>query len=68
MSNETKNYPAFEVFVVAGEKTDSEWTKVGAAWPTKSGKGFTITLAPGVSVFGRLVLQPYEPKKGVTHG
>lgn len=63
MSTEPKNYPSHDVFVVVGEKDAADWTKVGAAWPTKNGTGLTITIQPGIAVSGRLVLTAYEPKK-----
>ncbi len=63
MSAEQKNYPSHDVFVVVGDKDDAEWTKVGAAWPTKNAGGFTINIQPGIAVSGRLVLKTYEPKK-----
>jgi len=62
MTSETKNYPSHDVSVVVGDKDDAEWTKVGAAWPTKNG-GLSITIRPGIAVTGRLVLTKYEPKK-----
>ena len=53
--------PALEAFVVKEGKDDNDpgfWTKVGAAWPTRDNKGFTLTIVDGISVSGRLVLLP----------
>ena len=37
----TNNKPAFEIFVVReGSNKKSYFTKIGAAWPTKSGSGY----------------------------
>ena len=33
------------------------WTRLGAAWPTKDGKGYTVSLE-ATPVNGRLVLYP----------
>ena len=43
-----------------GENQTSIWTRVGAAWPHESGKGFTIQL-DAMPFDGRIVLT--EPKK-----
>lgn len=59
--------PSHKVFVVEerdeGESTDENdkpfWTRVGAAWPHKDGKGFNIQLASGIAVSGRVVLREY---------
>ena len=41
----TNNKPAFEIFVVReGNNKKSYFTKVGAAWPTKSGSGYNADL------------------------
>ena len=57
--------PSHKVFVVEdreeGEPVDEDnkpfWTRVGAAWPHKDGKGLNIQLAHGLSVSGRVVLR-----------
>jgi hypothetical protein len=51
--------PAFDVFVVEGERESAFWTKIGAAWPTRDGKGYAIRLA-ALPLDGRLILR--EPK------
>ena len=41
----TNNKPAFEIFVVReGSNKKSYFTKIGAAWPTKSGSGYNADL------------------------
>ena len=43
-----------------GEGQKAIWTRIGAAWPHESGKGFTIQLS-ALPIDGRIVLT--EPKK-----
>ena len=38
----------------------TSWTTVGAAWPTESGKGWTIKLRGGISVSGSVYLFPND--------
>ena len=38
------------------------WTKIGAAWPHKDGKGYTISIEM-ISLNGRLVLREREEKE-----
>ncbi len=42
------NLPSHDVFLVDNYEVDSEerssWVKIGAAWPNKDGKGFTIVI------------------------
>ena len=54
------NKPAYEVFVVEGEGESTYWTKIGAAWPTKDGKGFSIRMS-ALPLDGRVVLR--EPRQ-----
>lgn len=59
--------PSHKVFVVEnreeGEPITEEnkpfWTRVGAAWPHKDGKGLNIQLAEGLAVSGRIVLREF---------
>jgi hypothetical protein len=45
-----------------GEECTS-WTKVGAAWPIESGKGWTIKICSGISVSGAIYLFPNDREK-----
>jgi hypothetical protein len=42
------NRPAFRAVVAEekgqGDKAKTHWTPIGAAWPTKSGKGYNVHL------------------------
>ena len=58
----TNNKPAFEIFVVReGSNKKSYFTKIGAAWPTKSGSGYNADLI-ALPVDGKFILLP--PKEG----
>ena len=52
----TNNKPAFEIFVVReGSNKKSYFTKIGAAWPTKSGSGYNADLI-ALPVDGKFIL------------
>lgn len=38
----TANTPAFVLYRVEGEGRNAVWTKIGAAWPNRDGKGFSL--------------------------
>lgn len=45
MSN--SNRPSHRIYAVvkrAGDKDKADWTEIGAAWPHKDGKGFSLKL------------------------
>lgn len=44
------------VYVVEGKDDNQYWTKVGAAWPHKDGKGYNVSLSC-LPVNGRLVIR-----------
>lgn len=62
------NRPAFRAVVAEekgqGENAKTRWTPIGAAWPTKSGKGFNIhlTMIP-VNWDGRFTLVEADEMK-----
>ena len=59
----TNNKPAFEIFVVReGSNKKSYFTKIGAAWPTKSGTGYNADLF-ALPVDGKIVLLPPKEKE-----
>ena len=61
MITETTNSPAFMLYRVDGNGPDARWTKIGAAWPNRDGKGFNI-LCDAVPLQGRIVMREYTPK------
>lgn len=60
MTTET-NSPAFMLYRVDGNGPEARWTKIGAAWPNRDGKGFNI-LCDAVPLQGRIVMRAYTPK------
>ena len=51
------NSPELYAWNVTGTDQKSHWTKIGAAWSNKDGKGFNITLE-ALPVNGKIVLRP----------
>ena len=53
------NKPTHTAYVVIDPREDSDrsvqWIEVGAVWPHKSGKGFDLVIADGISLSGRIV-------------
>lgn len=67
MTENSTNSPTHSVFLVkdlpsAGEEKKGFWTKIGAAWEHKDGKGLNIIL-DAVPVDGRLVVRKREEKE-----
>ena len=64
----TKNLPAYHVYHVTDTKADEKgekrgyWTKIGAAWPNKDGKGFSVQLDL-LPPDGRLILREPLPER-----
>ena len=59
-NTKTGRKPSYEVFTVenGAEEGKAVWTKIGAAWPHKDGKGFSLkgfTLGGGLNVHLRAV-------------
>ena len=65
MSESAKKLPSHELFSVC-KTTDgkSSWTKIGAAWPHKNGKGFSFKLSASVAPGGEFVMRVFEPRFG----
>ena len=61
MTTQSTNSPAFVLWSVEGEGKQARWTRVGAAWPNRDGKGFNI-LCDAVPLQGRIVMREYTPK------
>lgn len=59
--NQKKNQlPDFYAWHVA-DREDPFWTRIGAAWEHKDGKGFSIDLELMPVASGRIVLRVYDP-------
>ncbi|WP_120694201.1 hypothetical protein [Sphingopyxis terrae] len=61
MTTETTNSPAFILYRVEGNGPEARWTKIGAAWANRDGKGFNIA-CDAVPLQGRIVMRAYTPK------
>ncbi len=46
----------------APERKSVPWSRIGAMWPTNSGKGFRQVLNTIPVKAGNIVVLPYEPK------
>lgn len=58
-ANAEPKTPSLHAWHVANRGDDSFWTKVGAAWPHRDGKGLSLQLSV-VPMNGQMVLR--EPK------
>lgn len=62
MTNETdSNRPTHAIYQVIGEGEKSYWNRIGAAWPNKDGKGFSMKF-DAFPMHGRTVLREIEEK------
>lgn len=61
MTTQSTNSPAFMLYRVDGNGPEARWTKIGAAWPNRDGKGFNI-LCDAVPLQGRIVMREYTSK------
>ncbi len=58
----SKKHPSHIAYQVRdGKDNESYWTRIGVAWATKDGKGYTIQLN-AVPLDGKIVLRVPEPK------
>ena len=55
------NGPAFVVWFVP-EREGAPWTRIGALWPTKTGKGYRMTLELTPVAEGSTPVMPFEPR------
>ena len=65
-SNDEKILPALIAYHVpepAPGREKSHWTRIGAAWDHKDGKGFTLNLDLVPATGGRIVLRAFEEKQ-----
>ena len=54
--------PAFQAWHVTNKGDDSFWTKVGAAWPHRDGKGLSLILSV-IPISGQNVLREPQPRQ-----
>ncbi len=53
--------PTHRLYRVVGDGDEAIWTPIGAAWPNKDGKGFSLN-CDAVPLTGRIVLRLIEPR------
>lgn len=61
MTTSTSKLPTHRAYVVTGEDDKRQWTDIGAQWPHKDGKGFTLKLK-AMPIGGEIVLRVPEPQ------
>lgn len=66
MTNDTgKNRPTHRLFnVMKGDEGKANWQEIGALWPHKDGKGFSLKLARLPTDGADLVIRAIGAKKG----
>lgn len=52
----TPNRPTHDVWQVTGDDKDARWTRIGAAWAHKDGKGLNVKLE-AMPLTGRTVIR-----------
>lgn len=53
--------PSHRLYRVLGDGADAIWTPIGAAWPNKDGKGFSIN-CDAVPLQGRIVMRTIQER------
>ncbi|MEE4208693.1 MAG: hypothetical protein V2I43_05455 [Parvularcula sp.] len=61
-STSSPNRPSHRLFHVTGEGEQSNWTRIGAGWAHKDGRGFAIDLEYLPQKAGRIVLREEADK------
>jgi hypothetical protein len=69
MSNKTNEpkRPTHAIFQVVGESDKARWIRVGAAWPNKDSKGFTLKF-DAYPVVGRTVIREITEQSDSNEG
>ena len=60
--SQSHNSPTFIVWFVP-EREGAPWTRIGALWPTKSGKGYRMSLELTPVAQGNMIIMPNEPRE-----
>ena len=59
--------PTHRLYRVVGEGESANWTPIGAAWPNKDGKGFSLT-CDAIPLQGRLILRAITERPAANGG
>lgn len=54
--------PSHRLYVVTGTGKSASWREIGAAWPNKDGKGFSIS-CEAMPLQGRIVMRAATERK-----
>jgi hypothetical protein len=57
----TNQKPTYIAYAVNGNGKTAHWTRIGAAWPHKTGEGINVELS-ALPIEGRIVLMPPKPE------
>lgn len=63
---ETKK-PTHRIYAVTGEGKKSTWTPIGACWPHKDGRGFSIS-CDAIPLQGRIVIRQADAEQASEGG
>ena len=50
-----------DIWVADADGKNARWTKIGAAWQNRDGKGFSLNCG-AMPLHGRMVMRAYEPR------
>lgn len=59
--------PTHRLYRVEGEGENARWTEIGAAWPNRDGKGFSITCG-AMPLQGRMVMRTITERAATAGG
>ena len=55
------NRPSHYISYVVKGKIGEEWTRIGAAWPNKDGKGYNLKIQEGMITLNLVMRTPLQP-------
>ena len=61
-NNTAKGSPPSHIVYFAPDRENAPWTRIGAQWPTKNGKGYRQVLDMVPLGEGNIIVLPNEPK------
>lgn len=62
-SEKTAARPTHDIWQVIGDNDDARWTRIGAAWPHKDGKGMNLKIE-AIPLTGRIVIRERTEGEG----
>jgi len=60
-TNTSSIKPTHRLYIVTGTGKSATWRDIGAAWPNKDGKGFSLAL-DALPIQGRIVMREISEK------